>query len=319
MKGGLVLHKKQRVLYALFLVVLFSGLGILSATQDIFLLMIALDRLVVRVLPASAMLAPTVATHPCAGPVEGKLPWEGEEVFLKATQQYDATIRMAAYATTPPDPTAGERFNYSRAADLLRGTVLMPATIFSMNEAIGPYTEARGFREGLIYMGGEIQKGVGGGVCKMATTLYNVAILADLPILARKNHSMLVPYANPGQDATVSDGSIDFKFENDTGDPLLIWAQAVDTTLYVAFYGQRRSPEIVWHHEILQLQERPLVRRLNKDLSPGEERVIGAGAEGISVRSWLEIHYADGRTKSRQLGTDWYRPMPRIIEYGPSL
>lgn len=291
---------------------------VLAQYQDLFLLLVAIDRQAVRPVAATALSEPTVAEHPFSRPVTDPLPWETIPAFQELCFQHGAAIRMGAFATTLPNPLPGEAFNFTRAAEIVAGFVIQPSQIFSMNKVIGPFDASRGFREGAIYIGGQIGRGMGGGVCKMASTLYNVAILADLPIIARRNHSMLVPYANPGQDATVSSSGIDLKFKNDTGHPIIVWADVVDATLYVAFYGQRVPPCVSWHHEVLQVQERPEVRRPNPQLAPGEERVIIPGSEGITVKSWVVLRYSDGRVITRNLGIDWYRPMTRVVEYGPA-
>ncbi|NLY54163.1 MAG: hypothetical protein GX060_06070 [Firmicutes bacterium] len=307
----------NKVLLAIvFTAVLLCSIG-LSWHADLFLLLLMLDRQAIRAVPTTALAEPTVARHPYARPVIEALPWEKEAAVQRLLAEHGATIRMGAFATTLPDPLPGEEHNVAHVADLLAGTVVQPGQVFSMNETLGPYTSERGFREGIVYIGGQVGRGVGGGVCKMATTLYNVAILADLPVIARRNHSMLVPYANPGQDATVSSSGVDLKFKNDTDHPIVIWAAKEDATLYVAFYGQRKPPVVTWHHEVLQVQERPLVRRMNTELAPGEERVLIPGAEGIAVKSWVVVRYADGKSITRNLGVDWYRPMPRVVEYGP--
>ncbi|MGE5599081.1 MAG: VanW family protein, partial [Bacteroidota bacterium] len=121
----------------------------------------------------------------------------------------------------------------------------------------------------------------------------------------------------PGQDATVTYGVADLKFRNDTGAPLLLWADTVGKTLYMAVYG-RRPPRVVWHHEILARQPARTVCRTNARLSPGTERMAQAGADGLTVRSWLTLIYPGGRTVTRNLGVDRYRPLPRLVERGPS-
>lgn len=293
---------------------LFQHYGLIDG--DVALIMLQLDRHIGAIAPV-LQTDPTVADHPFGRPVDAQLPWEEDQAFRAELNRLGARNRIAAFATTLPNPLPGEDYNFARAADLLRGAVIADGEVFSMNRSIGPYSRERGFREGPIYFGSRILRGVGGGVCKMATTLYNTAILADFPIITRKNHGMLVPYANPGQDATVSYGKVDLQFKNDSGHQLLIWADTVGVTLYVAFYGQKEAPKVSWHHEILYLQERPLIRRFNPDLPPGSEQVLIEGSEGIGVRSWVTVEYPDGQTRSRNLGADWYRPMPRVVEFGP--
>lgn len=315
--GGSILVTKQKLKHAATIAIFILLAIALAQYQNVFLLLIALDRQAIRPVAVTALSEPTVAEHPFGQPVTESLPWESDPAFQALRAQHGANIRMGAFATTLPDPLPGEEFNFARAADIVAGHVIQPNQVFSMAKVIGPFDASKGFREGPIYVGGQVARGMGGGVCKMATTLYNVAILADLPIVARRNHSMLVPYANPGQDATISSMGLDLKFKNDTGHPVIIWAKAVGYTLYVAAYGQRVPPEITWHHEILQVQERPVVRRFNPKLATGKEQVVIPGAEGITVKSWLVLSYPDGRVITRDLGIDWYRPMPRVVEFGP--
>ena len=115
--------------------------------------------------------------HPYGNPVSGPLAWEGDGRFQNSRAKHGAMVRMAAFQTTLPDPLPGKEHNVALGADLLAGKIIVPGGIFSMNLAIGPYTGERGFRQGPYYAGARVRRTVGGGVCKIATTLYNAAIL----------------------------------------------------------------------------------------------------------------------------------------------
>lgn len=256
------------------------------------------------------------SNHPYGRPAKGVLPWENNRAFQEFCAKHRISLRMAAFQTTLPDPLPGEEYNVALAADLLAGTVVEPGRIFSMNAAIGPYTKYRGFQEGPAYFGTQVLKTIGGGVCKIATTLYNVTILANLEIIERRPHGMPVPYVPPGQDATVSDGAKDFKFRNNTGQPLLIWADTRDNTLYMAIYGRTKPPRVEWRHQILRRQKNRIILRVNRELPPGTQRVVIPGADGLTVRSWLIITYPDGRKVRRDLGIDTYQPLPEVRESG---
>lgn len=253
--------------------------------------------------------------HPLGHSAQGLLIWENDEDFLKLCTEYQTPVRMAAFQTTLPDPLPGEEYNVGLAAKMLAGTIIQAGQVFSMNQVLGPRTKEKGFREGPAYSGGHIIGVTGGGICKISTTLYNVAVLANMEIIERRPHGMLVPYVPPGQDATVSYGAIDFKFRNTTSSPLLIWAEKIDNTLYMAFYGNRESPKVTWYHQDLFRQKMPVIRRYNPKLSSGKEKVYQSGAEGIQVKNWVTIRFKDGNTLTKELGIDYYRPMPRIIEF----
>jgi hypothetical protein len=262
------------------------------------------------------VLNPEEAPHPYGYPVEGALMWESDEDFLNACTTNSTWIRVGAFQTTLPDPLPGEEANVAHGAELLKGTIVSAGKVFSMNATIGPYTLERGFKEGPTYKGTQVIKTIGGGVCKLATTLYNVTVLADLKVVERRPHSMQVPYTPAGQDATVATGVSDFKFRNTSDGPLLIWAGTRENTLYIAFYGCRVPPQVTWHHEVLSREDYPTVYYYNPSLAEGQEQVIISGAEGLAVRSWLTLKYPDGTVQTRNLGVDYYRPMPRVVQRG---
>jgi vancomycin resistance protein VanW len=255
------------------------------------------------------------AIHPLGKPAVGLLIWENDEEFLKLCAVYRTNIRMAAFQTTLPDPLPGEEFNVGLAAKILAGTVVSPGKIFSLNGILGPRTKGRGFRLGPAYSGSKVIWVTGGGICKISTTLYNTAVLANLDIVERWPHGMLVPYVPPGQDATVSYGARDFKFRNSTARPILIWAEKVGNTLFVAFYGRSIPAKVTWHHQTIRRQEPYVIRKYNRRLHPGEKKLLQSGAAGILVKNWLTIRNGDGTTKTKNLGTDYYTPMPEVIEF----
>ena len=242
------------------------------------------------------------------------LPWINDEKFLKAQEKSNAKVLMAAYCSVLINPLPGEEFNVDLAANSLVGTVVSPQDVFSQNKTIGPYTESRGYRKGASYSGSNIIQTEGGGVCKIASTLYNVATLSNLDIVERHNHTMPVNYVPYGQDATVAYGAKDFKFKNNRDFPILIWSEIVGNRLYIGFYGQETSPEVRWNHKITNIVEAPKHYRKNPELKEGEEKIILKGIDGALVESWVTIRDEDGEIKTKNLGISRYIPMPYIIE-----
>jgi len=205
------------------------------------------------------------------------------------------------------------------AADRLAGTVLKPGEIFSQNKLLGPYTKARGYRDGPMFAGNKIIPSEGGGVCKIASVLYNVAILANLEIIERYPHSLTVPYVPSGQDATVAYGIYDFRFRNNTTSPLVIWADTYGDTLYIAFYGREKPPRVTWHHEILGNTKCWTEYKYNPSLPPRTEKVIFPGQDGITVRSWVTIEQPNGKIIRKDLGISRYQASPSLVERNPFL
>ncbi|MDI3317893.1 MAG: VanW family protein [Bacillota bacterium] len=251
---------------------------------------------------------------------EEALPWSSSppERLDALRAELPAAGLVAAFRTTLPDPFFDEVYNVALGARLLAGTVIPPGETFSLIRTIGPFTRQRGYRDGPTYAGSRIIPTVGGGVCKIASNLYNVVRAADLPVVERHPHSMLVPYVPPGRDATVASSSgLDFRFRNDRPDPLLLWAGMSGRTLYIALYGNMTPPEIRWEHRELWRQRPWTIRVPNRSLPPGSERVLVAGYDGVAVHTWITVQYPGEPPQRRDLGVDTYQPLPRVVEVGP--
>ncbi|HHT49926.1 MAG TPA: VanW family protein [Eubacteriaceae bacterium] len=248
-----------------------------------------------------------------SGPVDS-LPWSADANFLQAQEKSGAYVLMAGYCAVINNPSPGEEFNVHLAASSIAGIVVEPGEIFSQNKAIGPYVEEKGYKIGESYAGTQTIRTIGGGVCKIATTLYNVSVASNLEIIERHNHSMPVAYVPYGQDATVAYGIKDFKFKNNTPFPILIWAEGIGNRLYVSLYGYSKPPSVEWKHKYLNKEPAPKIYKKNSNLTKGEERILVEGMEGASVESWIVITYPNGEKKTKHMGISHYLPMAYIIE-----
>ena len=112
--------------------------------------------------------------------------------------------------------------NVQLVAHLVDGKLIAPGATFSFNGTTGERTAAKGFLEAPVIVNGELQTGLGGGVCQVSTTVFNAAYEAGLPITARTNHALYISHYPLGRDATVDYPDIDLKFVNDTGHWLLL-------------------------------------------------------------------------------------------------
>lgn len=248
-----------------------------------------------------------------SGPVYN-LPWRNDDDFILAKEDYRTPLLIAGYCAVLKNPLPGEAYNVSLAAQSMKGIVLRASEIFSMNKSVGPYDKANGYKEGASYSDGNIVMTEGGGVCKIATISYNLAVLSDLEIIERYHHSMPINYVPYGQDATVFYGVKDIKFKNTTDSNILIWSQMIDHRLYMGFYGLEKPPEISWSHETSKITEPPIKYIQNPNLNKGEVNIITQGLEGASVKSTITKNYPDGRIKIKDMGISNYRALPKLVE-----
>lgn len=248
-----------------------------------------------------------------SGPVRN-MPWINDEEFLNAKVKYKTPILMAGFCAVLKNPLPGEEHNVFKAAKSVKGQVIKPSKVFSQNERIGPYTLGRGYKEGSSFVGDKIIMTEGGGVCKIATSLYNLTVLSNLEIVERHYHAMPVNYVPYGQDATVAYGIKDYKFKNTTEGNILIWSELVGHRLYMGFYGTEYPPEIAWEHEISNIVSPSVKYIKNTSLPPGEMVTKIQGMNGANVKSSITITYNDGTVEFKKMSPSYYFPLPEVIE-----
>ena len=90
----------------------------------------------------------------------------------------------------------------------------------------------------------------------------------------------------------------------------------MENRLYVAFYGQNPPPRVKWRHETIKQIETYKIFRSDYSAEAGSEKVIVAGMDGAIIRNWITIQDAGQGPITKNLGVDYYNPMPTVIERG---
>src|SRR5262249_20973726 len=65
--------------------------------------------------------------------------------------------------------------NVQLVSHLVDDHVIAPGQTFSFNATTGARTADKGFKEAPVIINGELQTGLGGGVCQVSTTVFNAA------------------------------------------------------------------------------------------------------------------------------------------------
>ncbi|MBP3284530.1 MAG: VanW family protein [Clostridia bacterium] len=149
-----------------------------------------------------------------------------------------ATV-IGTFSTKITDKTP-ERFNnIELGVSSLNGAIIKPGETFSFNDRIGRRTSEKGYEKAIIFDGhGNKEKGLGGGICQISSTLYNAALAANLEIIERHEHSRDVPYIEEGKDATVSYGAEDLKIKNSLDRSVRISAKVENNELKIQIEKQ---------------------------------------------------------------------------------
>ena len=129
--------------------------------------------------------------------------------------------------------------NIGIAAYALNDKIIKSGWVFSFNDTVGPRTYSAGYYNAPVIVNGKTEDGVGGGVCQVSSTLYNAVLLAGLTPTERTPHYFPSSYVSSGRDATVADGSIDFKFRNDFNHPVYLKTYASGSALTICVLGTK--------------------------------------------------------------------------------
>ncbi|MBK3638796.1 VanW family protein, partial [Streptomyces sp. MBT97] len=227
------------------------------------------------------------------------------EVTRESAPRLGLKERMSSF-TVHFERAAYRTKNIGRAAHLIDGSVVLPGETWSFNRTVGQRTEANGFGEGIMILGGEFTKAPGGGVSTMATTMYNAMFFAGVRPVEHGAHSFYIERYPEGREATVAWGSLDLKFANDSGHALYVRARATDTSVTVDFLGTRKYDEV---RSVTGPRTR--VTQPRHKVGTGEQCVPQTPLEGFDV-TVQRVFYDGGREVRREPFRTHYTPRDEI-------
>lgn len=226
--------------------------------------------------------------------------------------------RISTFSTVFNLQDANRSENILVAARAVNDTLLMPGETFSLNKTLGPRIIQNGYKEAPVIIGNKLVPDIGGGVCQIATTLYNAILRADITITERYHHSFPVAYVPPGQDATISGDVLDLKFKNSTQYPIYIESYIEGNKLVMNIYGYVKNPSrwIDIQSEIVEKYE-PKIKYIDDPTLPqGEEVVDIQPHTGYKVNTYRLIYENNKLVKREFLYTDVYKPVDGVIKRG---
>jgi vancomycin resistance protein YoaR len=226
------------------------------------------------------------------------------------------TGRVAGY-TTYYGGEPNRIHNVQLVSRLIDGALIPPATTFSFNNTTGERSADKGFLEAPVIINGELQTGLGGGVCQVSTTVFNAAFEAGLPIESRTNHALYIDHYPQGRDATVNYPDIDLKFRNDTGRWLLLRTFVGSSALTVKLYGTPQGRRVESETAPLLVTGPPGSKRVSDPAMYRGTEVIEEGGEPSRRTSVTRrVFSRSGTLLSETTWASWYRSEPEVIRYG---
>lgn len=224
--------------------------------------------------------------------------------------------------TTQFDPYDKNRSqNIALAAKNINHVLVRPNEVFSFNKYVGERLSEHGYKEAPVFIDGKLSLDWGGGVCQVSSTLYNAVLLADMAIEERTSHFHPPGYVPLGQDATVADNLLDFKFKNTTGNNIYITCEVFNRELVVQIFGKINSANtdikiVATDKKVL---EPNTIIKQDPTLELGKEIIDFAGEKGFQVTTY-RVKYANGQEIKREyLAYDEYKAEDKVIRIGTKL
>ncbi len=224
---------------------------------------------------------------------------------------------VSSYTTTYGG-IANRIHNVQLVAHLVDNKLIAPGATFSFNQTTGERTAAKGFLEAPVIINGELQTGLGGGVCQVSTTVFNAAFEAGLRITQRTNHALYISHYPQGRDATVDYPNVDLQFVNDTSHWLLLRTFVGSSQLTVNLYGAPQHRKVVSTTSPLVQTSSPAVKKtVDKSLDPGEVAVDDYGSPGYSTSVHRLVYDRSGKLLHDDTWYSSYRSEPKLVRVGP--
>jgi hypothetical protein len=168
-----------------------------------------------------------------------------------------------------------------------------------------------------VIINGELQTGLGGGVCQVSTTVFNAAYEAGLKITARTNHALYISHYPLGRDATVNYPDTDLRFVNDTHHSLLLRTFVGASSLTVTLYGTDPHREVVSETAPLSVSGPvPVKQTPDGSLLRGKQVVEVEGSPALATSNERKVYGPKGKLLYEDHWSSRYRGEYRIVRVG---
>ncbi|MDD2376141.1 MAG: VanW family protein [Clostridia bacterium] len=227
--------------------------------------------------------------------------------------------KLSGY-TTYFDSSQKTRANNLRIAlSYLNGVIVMPGEIFSYYNKIGETTYSKGYKDAATFKGGTVVYEVGGGICQTSSTLYNVALIANMEIIERHQHGLPVGYVPPSRDATVYGNVLDFKFKNTRNYPIkIITTYSESGNMNISIYGTKEKEEydITLSSKILYYIPYTTKYTYDTFLDSGVTSIIVKGVNGYASEAYITKKLDGTLVSTISLSKDVYKAQQATVKIG---
>ncbi len=247
-----------------------------------------------------------------------ELPIKQLSANIKKEDLVDMDSVLGEFSTDYSSSEPNRKDNIALSSIKFSHVLLKPGEEISFLNTIGDITKENGFKTSNVISDGEFQRGLGGGICQVSTTLYNAIVRADLEIVERHSHSKPIGYVANGTDAAVVQPSKDLIFKNDFAHPVYITAKADGKKLEYIVYGSKKDKD--YDIELVPVSlgsygPKTVVKYSNA-LYVGQQKVEKIGSRGYSYKTYRVKKVGDKEVERTLLNESYYTPSNRVVIQG---
>lgn len=235
----------------------------------------------------------------------------------QAAQDMHITDMIATYTTEYPYSSDAKITNIHLAADLINDSLIEPGGVWSFNDTTGNCTADRGFQEAKSIVDGDYVDEIGGGICQVATTVFNAVLESGMPVVERVNHSYYLIAYPAGRDATVSWKWPDLQFENGTDNWMLLTMSYTDESVTCTLWGTDPGYSVEFTDTgFTDRTDFEIKKTDDPDLPKGEENITQEGVKGRTIVVTRSVYDSQGNLIDKTDFKSVYDPEPELVEVG---
>lgn len=208
--------------------------------------------------------------------------------------------------------------NIHTAADLLSGSIAKAnGGSWSFNDIAGEATPDKGYQAAGAIVGGEYSDAVGGGICQVATTVFNSVYLAGYPIEKRYNHTLYIESYPKGRDAAIAYPDLDLVWKNDTTSDVLLMMSYTSTSVTATLWGVDPEYQVSTEYgEWKKGEPYSTTYKTDNTVASGKEYVKTTGVDGSSITIVRTVKDHEGKILHEDSFTSTYAPKNKVIVKG---
>lgn len=227
---------------------------------------------------------------------------------------------LGAFSTDYSSSSKARKNNVANGVGFINGTILYPGDEFSVLDTITPFTAENGYMLAGSYENGTTVETYGGGICQVSTTLYGAVREAELGVVTRSAHSMIVTYVKPSMDAAISEsGGKDFQIKNNKNYPIYIEGYCDGSNAYFNIYGKEEDDpghSVSYETEITGVNVQNTTWVADANVPLGKMTTTVGGHTGYTARLWKVVS-ENGTEVSREVyNNSKYNPSNRTVTVG---